>query len=604
MSRQRANKKGKSVQRETSAKRSLHRPPGWFGRWRERFVLSIFIMLSAGLLIRAGFLQIVDKDYLQSEGDARYLRIKKDAPLRGMIVDRHDNPLAISTPVDSIWGHPPTLLAQSGEYNYKKLLAKLGKSKKQFDALLRKNAKREFVYLKRHIAPADAQEILDLDIPGINKLREYRRYYPAGPVASHVLGFTNIDNEGQEGIELIRDQRLKGAAGEAVIMQDRVGHIVEKLEQLKPVKHGDVLQLSIDARIQYLAYRHLKNAVKQHRAASGSLVALDAKTGEILAMANVPDFNPNDRSDLKSSKFRNRAITDTFEPGSTIKPFTVAMALEHGVIKPHSVIDTSPGVMSIGRSRISDTKNLGEVDVATIIQKSSNIGAVKIATLLKPRHLVKVLDQLGFGHKTEVHLPGQQAGVLPKRRKWRAIEHATLSYGYGLSATTLQLAQAYTVFANDGRVLPVSLSPLSPDEVPVGEQVFSARTADQARTMMQRVVSSDGTARKAVMERYTAAGKTGTVHRLDPNGGGYMDDSYLSLFVGFAPVQAPEIVMAVVITDPRGEDYYGGKIAGPIFAAVMEGALRFRNVNPDVRPVNNDERKSTAAVQHARRELM
>ncbi len=571
-----SNKRSKNIKRnatgktarnsakKSAVKKAAAQTPARFARWRERFVLSLFLIMGAALVTRAGFLQIFETEYLQSQGDARYLRVKQSEPLRGMIVDRHNNPLAISTPVDSIWGHPPTLLKQSGKYSYKKLNALLGKSKRDFERVLKKNAKREFVYLKRHLSPAEAEAIMQLDIPGIHTLREYRRYYPAGPVASHILGFTNIDNDGQEGIELVRNTSLKGAPGKAVIMQDRVGHVVEKLEQLTPVKHGENIKLSIDARIQYLAYRHLQNAVKKNNAASGSLVALDAKTGEILALANVPDFNPNYRSDLQSARCRNRAITDTFEPGSTVQPFTVAMALDEGLIDPETIIDTDPGVFYIGRNKVTDTSNHGAINVSEVIMMSSNIGAAKIAAMMEPRHLVKTFDRLGFGKKTNIQLRGQQSGVLPKRKKWRAIEHATLSYGYGTSITTLQLAKSYTALANDGRVLPVSLLPLTEDDIPEGERVFSKKTTLQMRAMLKTVVSREGTARNATLARYTAAGKTGTVHRVNPDGGGYLDDSYVSLFAGFAPVSDPDIVMAVVITDPRGEDYYGGKIAGPV----------------------------------------
>jgi len=552
-----------------------------FSTWRENLVLGFFVVVGLGLIVRAGFLQIFDTDYLKSQGDARYQRIKEAKPLRGMILDRNGSPLAISSPVDSIWAHPPTIQKLGDRYSYKKLTKLLGTSPKQFKKTMAKNTKREFVYLKRHLPPVDAEKIMALNVPGVHKMREYRRYYPAGPVASHILGFTNIDNKGQEGIELVENNQLKGFSGRSVIMQDRIGHIVEQLEQLKPVKHGENIKLSIDARIQYLAYRHLKQMVKQSRADSGSLVALDAKTGEVLAMVNMPEFNPNDRSDLQSTKFRNRAITDVFEPGSTVKPFTVALALNEGVVNPSTIIETN-GVFHIGRQRISDTKNYGDMTVSEVIKKSSNIGSTKIAAMMEPRYLVNTLEKLGFGKKTAIQLRGEQAGVLPKRRRWRPIEHATLSYGYGTSTTALQLAKAYTALANDsGRVLPVSIFPIAKGEEPDGEKVFSRKTVEQMRGMLQSVVSREGTAKRAMMPRYTAAGKTGTVHRAKKTGG-YHDDSYVSLFAGFAPANDPEIVMVVIVTDPRGEDYYGGRIAGPVFSSVMEGALRFRDVKPDL----------------------
>lgn len=589
----------KPINRRKNAKTAAKVEPqtiSRFSTWRENLVLSFFVVVGLCLVVRAGFLQIFDTDYLKSQGDARYQRIKDSKPLRGMILDRNGSPLAISSPVDSIWAHPPTIKKLGSSYGYAKLAKLLGTTPSKFKKKMAKSAKREFVYLKRHLSPAEAENIMALEVPGVHKMREYRRYYPAGPVASHILGFTNIDNKGQEGIELVEDDQLKGFSGRSVIMQDRVGHVVEKLEQLKPVKHGDNIKLSIDARIQYLAYRHLKDMVKKSRAASASLVALDAKTGEVLAMVNMPEFNPNDRSDFQSSKFRNRAITDVFEPGSTVKPFTVAMALNEGVVNPDTIIATN-GVFHIGRQTISDTKNHGDMTVSEVIKKSSNIGSTKIAAMMEPKRLVKTLGQLGFGQKTSIELRGEQAGVLPKRRRWRPIEHATLSYGYGTSTTTLQLAKAYTALANDeGKVLPVSIFPLKDGESPKGEKVFSKKTVSQMRSMLQSVVSQDGTAKRAMMSRYSAAGKTGTVHRAKKTGG-YHDDSYVSLFAGFAPAKNPEIVMAVIVTDPRGEDYYGGRIAGPVFSSVMEGALRFRDVKPDLLMPSNKLSEQPALAQ-------
>ena len=588
----------KPIQRRNSKISAKNETPtlSRFSTWRENLVLSFFVVVGFGLIVRAGFLQIFETEYLQSQGDARYQRVKEAKPLRGMILDRNGSPLAISSPVDSIWAHPPTIKKLGDRYGYKKLTKLLGMTPSKFKQMMAKNEKREFVYLKRHLSPIDAEEIMALNVPGVHKLREYRRYYPAGPVASHILGFTNIDNKGQEGIELVENDQLKGFSGRSVIMQDRVGHVVEQLEQLKPVKHGDHIKLSIDARIQYLAYRHLKQMVTQSRADSGSLVALDAKTGEVLAMVNMPEFNPNDRGDLQSAKFRNRAITDVFEPGSTVKPFTVALALNEGVVNPETVIETN-GVFYIGRQKISDTKNHGDMTVSEIIKKSSNIGSAKIAAMMEPRYLVNTLDKLGFGKKTVIELRGEQAGVLPKRRRWRPIELATLSYGYGTSTTALQLAKAYTALANDeGKVLPVSIFPLEEEDKPEGKKVFSEKTVKQMRGMLQSVVSREGTARRAMMPRYTAAGKTGTVHRAKKTGG-YHDDSYVSLFAGFAPAEDPEIVMVVIVTDPRGEHYYGGRIAGPVFSSVMEGALRFRGVKPDLLAPAGVERKDVALEQ-------
>lgn len=552
-------------------------------RWRELAVLCGCLFVASVLVVRAGVLQIVEKDFLQSQGDARYQRIKEQTPQRGMIVDRNEVPLAISTPVDSLWAHPPTILKNSKEYSYKQLVKALNMKRSDFLSLMQRNEKRQFVYLRRHLKPHVADRILALEVPGIHTRREYRRYYPASPDASHLLGFTNIDNIGQEGIELAADKKLRGSSGEERVMQNRFGQVVEKLEQIKSVEHGDTVQLSIDARIQHLADQYLSAAVKQHKAKSGSLVALDAKTGEILALSNVPYFNPNDRADLKSTKFKNRAITDVFEPGSTMKPFAVALAVDEGVVSPSTVIETK-GTYRIGGSRISDTRNHGDISVSEVIVKSSNIGSAKIAMMMPAKDLVSSLRDLGFGEKAAISLRGQQSGSLPNRKKWRPVEHATLSYGYGLSSTVLQLAKSYTVFTNKGRVLPVSLWALKEGETPKSSRVFSEETVKELNEMMRKVVT-EGTAKKAQLPRHSSAGKTGTVHLVSPTGG-YESDRYASIFAGFAPVDNPEIVMAVVVSDPRGEVYYGGLVAGPVFAKVMDGALRYRNVPPDL-PVEN-----------------
>ena len=545
--------------------------------WRYKMIGLIFGSIFCSLVVRAVYLQVIDTDYLQSQGDARYLRVQKEMPTRGMIVDRNGQPLAISSPVDSIWMHPSTILEQKNEYAYTELTKLLGTSR---DALLKKaesKKTRQFVYLKRHLPPQVAKQILQLEIPGINSVREYKRYYPGGPVMAHILGFTNIDNEGQEGLELAYDAQLKGAPGRTRVLQDKVGHVVEYVEQLSRVQHGQDIVLSLDARIQYLAYRHLQAAVKKHKATSATLVALDAKTGEVLAMVSAPDFNPNDRSELKSAHFRNRAIADSFEPGSTVKPFTIAMALEDGVIEPETIIDTEKGFYYIGRNRISDTKAHGQITVADVIKNSSNIGSAKIAMMMEPRDLYDTYAELGYGAINQLKLQGEQKGILAKRKKWKPIEHATMSYGYGLSVNTLQLARSYLALANDGVLLPVSLHPL--DKAPRGERVFSKKTVDQVALMLEAAVSDKGTAPKAQVNQYRVGGKTGTAHRVV--NGRYQDDSYMSIFAGYAPISDPEIVLVVSVNDPKGVDYYGGLVAAPVFASVMSGALRFRDVVPD-----------------------
>jgi len=545
--------------------------------WRYVVIAVIFGTFFSGLIARAIYLQVIDTDYLQSQGDARYLRVQKSMPTRGMIVDRFDQPLAISTPVDSIWMHPSTILQQKDRYAYKQLASLLGTNPQAILKKAQSKKTRQFIYLKRHLAPQLAQKILDLDIPGINSVREYRRYYPAGPVFGHVLGFANIDNEGQEGLELGYEKELKGQPGRTQILQDKNGHVVEYVEQLSRVRHGEKLTLSLDARIQYLAYRHLQAAFKKHKASSASLVALDAKTGEVLAMVSAPDFNPNDRSDLKSSLFRNRSIADSFEPGSTMKPFTIAMALDAGVVQTDTKIETGPGHFYIGRNRINDTKDHGLITVSEVLQMSSNIGATKIAMMMEPRDLYNTYRDIGFGETNKLKLQGEQKGILVNRKKWKPIEHATLSYGYGLSVNTLQLARSYQALANNGVMLPVSLRPVT--SAPDGKRVFSSKTAQAVNLMLEAATGNEGTAPLAQVDQYRVAGKTGTAHRVE--NGQYQDDSYTSLFAGFAPVSDPEIVLVIAVSDPKGVDYYGGLVAAPVFSSVMEGALRFRNIAPD-----------------------
>ena len=545
--------------------------------WRYKVVGFVFGVFFLGLIGRASYLQLVDRDYLQSQGNARYLRVKTQLPTRGMIRDRNGEPLAISTPVDSIWMNPAKILEQKEEYAYKKLTTLLGISRDELLSLAEKRKARQFTYLKRHMPPHEANEILALNVPGINSVREYKRYYPAAHVTGHVVGFTDIDNKGQEGLELVFDEQLRGRNGRTQVLRDRVGHVVEHVEQLSRVQHGEDVTVSIDSRIQYLAHRHLEAAVEKHKAKTASLVALNAKTGEVLAMVSMPDFNPNDRSKLKSSQFKNRSITDSFEPGSTMKPFSIALALEEGVIDPDSMVDAEQGALKIGASTVSDTKKLGEISVSEVIQKSSNVGTAKIALMMEPRQLYETYSSLGFGQKNELTLKGEQRGMLANRKSWRPIEHATLSYGYGLSVNALQLARSYLALANDGVLLPVSLHPVA--QPPEGERVFSSETVKHLSSMLEMAVADTGTAPKARVDQYRVGGKTGTAHKLMD--GRYQDDAYTSSFAGFAPLSDPQIVLVVMIDDPRGVDYYGGLVAAPVFSEVMSGALRYLQVPPD-----------------------
>jgi len=542
---------------------------------RHMVVLMIVVSVMLLLFWRAVDLHTLKSGFLQDEGNARHLRVLKMAANRGMISDRNGDPLAMSTPVDSVWANPRELEIEREQWSR---LAKLLNMK--VDVLQRRlgqRSDRSFVYLRRHINPNVAQRVMAMGIPGISLQREYRRYYPAGEVAAHVVGFTNIDDDGQEGLELAYDQWLQGTPGSKRVIKDRLGHVVENVESIAEPLPGKDLRLSIDRRIQYLAYRELTTTVQQHKARSGSAVVLDVQTGEVLAMVNRPSYNPNNRSTLRDGNFRNRAVTDVFEPGSSIKPFTVAAGLEAKKFTPKSMIDTSPGVLRVGRKAVRDLRDYGAINMATILQKSSNVGASKIALSLDPEQMRRVLSQLGFGDVTDSGFPGESAGQLTDSRRWREIDRATLSYGYGLSVTALQLVQAYAVLAGDGVMKPVSFVALK--DKPQGVQVISKRTAQQVLSMLEGVVGDGGTGTLANVPGFKVAGKTGTVQKYGANG--YSDERYVSLFAGAAPASRPRLAMVVVIDEPRGEEYYGGRVAAPVFSRVMAGALRILGVAPD-----------------------
>ena len=534
-------------------------------------MLGVFLLLGA----RAVFLQVVNAGYLQEQGNARHLRVVEDNSHRGMILDRNGEPLAISTPVDSLWANPEEL---SGAYDRWPALAKLlGMPVREIGQQVRRYAGREFMYLKRHVAPETAQQVLALDVPGVAVQREYRRYYPAGAVAGHVVGFTNVDDEGQEGLELAYNSWLRATPGKKRVLKDRLGNVVETVESISLPIAGRDLTISIDRRIQYLAYRELKAAVAESKAHAATALVLDARSGEILAMVNEPGFNPNNRSNLRSQVFRNRAVTDVFEPGSTLKAFTIATALESGKFSPNTPIDTAPGNILVGRNTIRDTHNYGLLTVAGVIEKSSNVGATKIAFGLSKTSLWQMLTKVGFGSLTKVGLPGESAGVVNPASGWGPIEQATVSFGYGISVTALQLAHAYSGLANDGVVVPLTL--LRRDQPVEGVRVMSDKTARQVGAMLEMAVSADGTGAAAQVYHYRVAGKTGTVHKL--SGGSYSANNYLALFAGFAPASDPRLVMVIMVDDPTGNAYYGGQVAAPVFGKVMSGALRLLNITPD-----------------------
>ena len=550
---------------------------------RRWFLLGIYTICMVGLLSRAVDLQVLNKEFLQDHGDARALRVVKIPAHRGMITDRNGESLAISTPVNSIWAVPGKVLASDS--NLDQLAEYLQISGDELTTLLKDRISRQFVYLKRHVAPAFAEEVMLLDIPGISLQREYRRYYPAGEVTSHVLGFTNIDDSGQEGMELAYDSWLKGSPGSKRVLKDRLGRIVENIESITTPDPGNQLILAIDRRVQYLAYRELKSAVNHHKARAGTLVMLNVKTGEIIAMVGQPSYNPNNRTGLKSGHYRNRALTDVFEPGSTLKPFTIATALESGLYDSKTTIDTRPGFFMVGDHIIRDHRNYGVIDLATIIKKSSNIGASKIALSLEPQDFWSTLAMVGFGQTTGSGFPGEASGFLNPYNNWSEVEQATMSFGYGISVTALQLAQAYMVFATDGMMLPVSF--LKVTEPVNSTRVISASVARQVRGMLETVVQKGGTGNRASIEGYHVSGKTGTVHKTVA--GGYSEDRYLSLFAGMAPASNPELVAVVIIDEPQGEQYYGGLVAAPVFSNVMAGALRLLDIPPDNLPALNGQ---------------
>ncbi len=542
---------------------------------RRRVLLGAFALAAVALAGRAVFLQVLNTGFLQRQGEARHLRVVAVPAHRGMITDRNGEPLAISTPVQSVWADPGDVPADARALA--RLARVLGMPAPALARRIAARRDRAFVYLRRHVDPRTAERVRSLAIPGVHLQREYRRYYPLGEVTAHVLGFTDIDDAGQEGVELAWDRWLRGTPGARRVLRDRLGHIVRDVALLRPARPGRDLRLALDRRVQYLAYRELKAAVLRHRARGGSLVVLDARTGEVLAMVNQPSYNPNRRDRGPRAARRNRAVTDVFEPGSTVKPFTVAAALESGRFRPDTPVDTGPGFLRVADATVRDVRNYGLLDVTGVIRRSSNVGAAKIALALPARRLWSVLARVGFGQAPGSGFPGEAHGVLADYRRWHAVEQATAAFGYGLSVSALQLARAYAALAADGRLPEVTL--LRRTRAAAGERVLPARVARQVRAMLEAVVAPGGTGRRAAVPGYRVAGKTGTVRKAEP--GGYSDHRYVALFAGMAPASRPRLVAVVVIDEPRAGGYYGGEVAAPVFARVMAGALRLLDVAPD-----------------------
>ena len=549
---------------------------------RLSLVIAFFALFGCALLARAVHLQVLNKDFLNQQADTRHLRNEKISAHRGSITDRNGEPLAISTPVDSVWANPQELA--SAVDRVPELARLLSLDPDQLMRRITRSMDKEFLYVKRHISPDLADQVLTMKLPGVNALREYRRYYPAGEVTGHLVGFTSIDDDGQEGMELAFNHWLSGESGSKRVLKDRLGRAVENVASIKPPHHGRDLRTSIDLRLQYLAYRTLKAAIQEHKAESGSVVILDIKSGEILAMVNQPSYNPNDRSQYLAERYRNRAITDIFEPGSSIKPLIMAAALESGRYRASSMIDTSPGYVVVGPKKIEDHDNLGRISLSTVLARSSNVGATKIAMSLESDQLWQTMTSFGLGSLTSSGFPGESAGLLTHYNDWRQISQATLGYGYGISVTPLQLTQAYAALGSDGLIRPVSLVAL--DKPNEGKRIVSSENALAIRRMMEEVVRPGGTGDEAGVAGYRVAGKTGTSWKFAP--GGYSEDKYFSIFAGLAPASDPRLAAVVIIDEPTGDLYYGGDVAAPVFGDVMSESLRLMAIPPDALPENGN----------------
>jgi len=547
--------------------------------WRSRVLLAMLLLGLFGLVGRAAYLQGMKNDFLRQEGESRYSRIVETSANRGMITDRHGEILAISTPVASVCANPRKMDASNEQLKNLAALLKMDVAEIQQRIA---DKRREFVYLKRRVLPESADSVTKMNMPGVFLKNEFQRFYPAKEMAAHVLGLTDIDDQGQEGVEREWQEKLASGLGKRRVIRDRKGRIVEDVEKIQALRHGQNLILSLDSGIQHLAHSGLKHAVEVHKAEAGSIVVLDAQTGEVLALSNLPVYNPNRRATINDANRRNRALVDTFEPGSTLKPFAVAVAMEVGQVNADTIVQTAPGIFKVGRSTIRDVKDKGKLSVAQVIQESSNIGTAKIALSLPAQTLWEIFSRSGFGAPADIGFPGEARGELRPYNTWRPIEQATMSYGHGISVSLLQLARAYTLFTTGGELKPVSLLK---QNVPVmGQQVISRSTALAMSHMLELVTQPGGTAPLAQVNGYRVAGKTGTAHKLV--NGRYARDRYISSFVGYAPVSNPRLIIAVMLDEPSAGEYFGGAVAAPVFSRVMTGALRMLNVPHDA-PANN-----------------
>ena len=550
--------------------------------WRFRLVLALLALMTAAIVWRIIDLQVVDHDFLQGQGDARSMRHIPIPAHRGLITDRNGEPLAVSTPVTTLWANGKEL--QAGRAQWPALAAALGQEPKVLAQRLEQNATREFMYLVRGLTPEQGQAIIDLKVPGVYAIEEFRRFYPAGEVTAHVVGFTDVDDKGREGVELAFDQWLAGVPGTRQVLKDRRGRLIKDVQVTQNAKAGQTLALSIDLRLQYLAHRELRNALTEFGAKAGSLVMLDVQTGEVLAMVNHPTYNPNNRRNRQPAALRNRAMIDVFEPGSTVKPFSMSAALQSGRWKPEDRVDVSGGTLQIGKYTIRDVSRTGgNLNLTEILIKSSNIGISKIAFDIGAESIYAVMQQVGLGQDTGLGFPGERVGNLPNHRIWPKAETATLAYGYGLSVTAIQLAHAYATLANDGRSVPLTMT-RADGARDASAQVIPQNVAKTIQGMLQQVVEAPGGVFRAQVPAYHVAGKSGTARKSAAGTKGYTANAYRSLFAGFAPVNNPRIALLVVIDEPSTGAYYGGLISAPVFGKVMAGALRLMNIAPDNLP--------------------
>ena len=563
------------------AKKSVH---AVIPRLRYYLVMLSLVSLPLVLLTKVAQLQIIPNeergvDFLQAQGDNRSIRQVVVPAYRGLITDRNGEPLAISTPVTAIIANPQ----QIRDHDLDRLSKAMNTSSVQLRARLKRYRNKSFMYLARQLPTEQAATILDLGIPGVSGRREYKRFYPAGEVTAQLVGFTDINDSGQEGMELAYDTWLTGESGSKKVVKDRAGRVINDISLIKPARSGENLRLSIDLRVQYAAYRALKAAVQKHHAKSGSVVVLDVITGEVLAMVNQPSFNPNDRSHLKSDSTRNRAMTDIMEPGSTVKPFTILAALESGKFSADSVISTSPGYLKVDYKTFVDQSNYGDLKLADVLSRSSQVGTTKVALALDPDSTRELFQRVGFGEAVGSGFPGETTGRLPAYRKWDPVTQATFAFGYGLSVSSLQLARAYAVLANDGVRREVSLVALESE--PESVRVIDSEISQQVRHMLRAASGLKGTGKRAMIDGYSVGGKTGTLHKVKP-GGGYDQSRYMSAFAGLSPIENPRLVTVVVIDEPRDGDYFGGLVAAPVFSDVTGNALRLLQVTPDQMPTN------------------